>query len=217
MRRSALRPPRSPAALGVSPLLAQCLVNRGIAGPDAGRPLFAAAPEGFGGPAAAARTWRRRCNVCCWARQRGEPLVIFGDYDVDGVTSTALLLETLRALGWNVNYYLPHRMDEGYGLSRDGGGELPAKNIPPRCCWRWIAARPPRTPSPGSAEKGTEVIVLDHHQVSAPPPAGGGAGQSAPGRSRRGAEFCSAGLAFKLAHALVKQLRARRRPGGCQI
>ena len=47
-------------------------------------------------------------------------MVIFGDYDVDGVTSTTLLLEVLRALGWRVEFYLPHRMDEGYGLSQDG-------------------------------------------------------------------------------------------------
>ena len=46
--------------------------------------------------------------------------MIFGDYDVDGVTSTALLLEVLRALGWKADFYLPNRMDEGYGLSADG-------------------------------------------------------------------------------------------------
>ena len=54
------------------------------------------------------------------AREQNEPLVIFGDYDVDGVTSTALLVEVLRALGWRVDFYLPNRMDEGYGLSADG-------------------------------------------------------------------------------------------------
>ena len=54
------------------------------------------------------------------ARERAEPLVIFGDYDVDGVTSTTLLLEVLRRLGWQAEAYLPNRMDEGYGLSRDG-------------------------------------------------------------------------------------------------
>jgi single-stranded-DNA-specific exonuclease len=52
--------------------------------------------------------------------EQNEPLVIFGDYDVDGVTSTALLMEVLRTLGWQVDYYLPNRMDEGYGLSADG-------------------------------------------------------------------------------------------------
>jgi len=45
------------------------------------------------------------------AHERGEPLVIFGDYDVDGVTSTTLLLEVLRQLGWQADAYLPNRMD----------------------------------------------------------------------------------------------------------
>jgi hypothetical protein len=53
----------------------------------------------------------------CQARERGEVVVIYGDYDVDGVTSTALLLEFLRALHWTVDYHLPHRLDEGYGLT----------------------------------------------------------------------------------------------------
>jgi len=46
------------------------------------------------------------------AHERDEPLVIFGDYDVDGVTSTTLLLEVLRKLGWQAEAYLPNRMDE---------------------------------------------------------------------------------------------------------
>ena len=54
------------------------------------------------------------------AHERDEPLVIFGDYDVDGVTSTTILLEVFRTLGWRADAYLPNRMDEGYGLSRDG-------------------------------------------------------------------------------------------------
>ena len=49
-----------------------------------------------------------------------ETVVIFGDYDVDGVTATALLTEVLRPLGWRVEFYLPNRMEEGYGLSADG-------------------------------------------------------------------------------------------------
>ena len=66
------------------------------------------------------RTWTKPSNDCFRAREQNEPLVIFGDYDVDGVTSTALLVEVLRALGWRAEFYLPNRMDEGYGLSRDG-------------------------------------------------------------------------------------------------
>jgi single-stranded-DNA-specific exonuclease len=51
------------------------------------------------------------------AREKQERIAVFGDYDVDGVTSTAILLELLRTLGWNAASYLPHRLDEGYGLS----------------------------------------------------------------------------------------------------
>ena len=64
------------------------------------------------------------------ARERSERLVIFGDYDVDGVTATALLTEALRALGWTVDFYLPHRMDEGYGLSPGFIAGLDERKLP---------------------------------------------------------------------------------------
>ena len=102
----------------ISPLLAQCLLNRGLSEPaaiaDYLEPRLKHLADPFRLPnmvAAVDRLFK--------ARETSEPLVIFGDYDVDGVTSTALLTETLRALGWKVNYYLPNRMDEGYGLSQE--------------------------------------------------------------------------------------------------
>ena len=52
------------------------------------------------------------------AREQDELVVIYGDYDVDGVTSTALLMEVLRPLGWRVEFYLPHRIAEGYAADR---------------------------------------------------------------------------------------------------
>ena len=85
------------------------------------------------------------------AREQNEPLVIFGDYDVDGVTSTALLLEVLRPLGWQVDFYLPNRMDEGYGLSADGVENCLKKFPTSRCCSPWIVVRLPWKPSPGFA------------------------------------------------------------------
>ena len=192
------------AALGISPLLAQCLVNRGIIEPDQAarflRPRLKDLADPLLLPNMAAAVQR-----LLLARRRGEPLVIFGDYDVDGVTATALLLETLRALGWNVNYYLPHRMDEGYGLSRDGAEHCLQKHPAPLL----LAVDCGSTAADTIAwlgQKGTEVIVLDHHQVSTPPPPAV-ALVNPRLADPPGPEFCSAGLAFKLAHALVKQLR----------
>ncbi len=199
------------AALGVGPLLAQCLVNRGLAGAEQAARFLQPRLKDLADPlllpnmAAAVQRLRR-------ARARREALVIFGDYDVDGVTATALLLETLRALGWNVNYYLPHRMDEGYGLSREAAENCRRKH-PASLLLAVDCGSTAADSIAWLGEQGTDVIVLDHHQVSEPPPravalvnprlAGADAGM---------AEFCSAGLAFKLAHALVKELRQDGEP-----
>ena len=86
---------------------------------DRHRKLPCAAPETLGRSFPAAGHGQSRGSALLRARTR-EAIVIFGDYDVDGVTSTTLLLEVLGRLGWNVNAYLPNRLDEGYGLSRDG-------------------------------------------------------------------------------------------------
>lgn len=192
------------AAVAVPPLLAQCLVNRGIVEPEQAerflRPRLKDLADPMLLPNMAAAVQR-----LLLARRRGESLVIFGDYDVDGVTATALLLETLRALGWSVNYYLPHRMDEGYGLSRDGAENCLQKHAASLL----LAVDCGSTAADTIAwlgQKGTGVIVLDHHQVSAPPPPAA-ALVNPRLADPPGPEFCSAGLAFKLAHALVKQLR----------
>ena len=144
------------------------------------------------------------------ARERKEPLVIFGDYDVDGVTSTALLIEVLSALGWKVDFYLPHRLDEGYGLSQDG-----VEN----CCKKFsvkllLAVDCGSTAVASIAwlkERGIDVIVLDHHQCSDPlPPAVAVVNPQLAvenDSSQKFQELCSAGLAFKLAHALLKRGR----------
>ena len=123
--RWSLSPPQPALArlladeLKLSPLLAQCLLNRGYSDPDAIRRFLQPQLKQLADPflipnmaAAVERLFRARAGA--------ERLVIFGDYDVDGVTSTALLTQVLRALGWTVEHYLPHRLDEGYGLSRDG-------------------------------------------------------------------------------------------------
>src|ERR1700720_2348043 len=219
---------RLAADLRISPLLAQCLLNRGFSEPaaitDFLQPRLKQLADPFRLPnmaAAVERLFR--------ARERNELVVLFGDYDVDGVTSTALLLEVMRPLGWNAGYYLPSRFEEGYGLGRDA-----VEN-----CLKKFAARLLLAVDCGSTavesiawlnQCGVDVIVLDHHQISIPPPAAvalvnphllreneaPSTTESSDGAStsiKKQGDFiafnqlCSAGLAFKLAHALIKRGR----------
>ena len=202
--------------LNISPLLAQCLLNRGLSEPAAIEKFLAPRLKQLADPyllpnmdVAVVRLLR--------ANKENEPLVIFGDYDVDGVTSTALLLEVLRRLGWQVDAYLPHRMDEGYGLSRDGV-ENCLKKFPVKLL---LAADCGSTAVETIAwlrEQKVDIIVLDHHQVSQPPPAAVALvnpqlTQNSKLNAQSFIELCSAGLAFKLAHALLKRGRETGLPG----
>jgi single-stranded-DNA-specific exonuclease len=208
-------------ALKISPLLAQCLVNRGFSELEriTGflQPRLKNLADPFLLPNMAAAVDR-----LFLARERNEPLVIFGDYDVDGVTSTALLIEVFNALGWQANFYLPHRVDEGYGLSQDG-----VENCLKKFPVTLLLAVDCGSTAVGSIawlrERGVDVLVLDHHQVSSPAPSATalvnpqlttaetiGNRQSAIANFQ---ELCSAGLAFKLAHALVKRGRETNLPG----
>ena len=139
------------------------------------------------------------------ARAQNELVVVFGDYDVDGVTSTTLLIQTLRTLGCQVEAYLPHRMDEGYGLSQDGVENCLAK-FPLKLLLAVDCGSTAFATISWLKERQIDVVVLDHHQLSTPlPPAVALVNpqlETNPAQSFR--ELCSAGLAFKLAHALVK-------------
>jgi single-stranded-DNA-specific exonuclease len=142
------------------------------------------------------------------ARVNRERVVIFGDYDVDGVTATAILREAMMALGWEVSCYLPSRFDEGYGLSRAAASNCTEQQRP-----QVLLAVDCGSTAVESitwlTEAGVDVIVLDHHQMAASlPPALAIVNPRRLGNGTApGAELCSAGLAFKLAHALVKQGR----------
>jgi single-stranded-DNA-specific exonuclease len=190
--------------LRVGPLLAQCLLNRGFSDPEASlrflEPRLKQLADPFLLPnmeAAVARLFH--------ARERGQRLVIFGDYDVDGVTATALLTEVLRALGWLVDFYLPHRMDEGYGLTR-AAVENCLKKFPVTLLLAVDCGSTAVETIDWLAQQGVDVLVLDHHQVSTPPPKAV-ALVNPQLHEASFHELCSAGLAFKLAHALVKRGR----------
>jgi single-stranded-DNA-specific exonuclease len=190
-------------ALKISPLLAQCLLNRGLAGAEDSSRFLQPRLKNLADPFLIPNMGAAVDRLLA-ARERNELVVIFGDYDVDGVTSTALLTETLGALGWRVEQYLPHRLEEGYGLSREGVE---------RCLQKFSSQLLLAVDCGSTAveviswlrERGVEVIVLDHHQVSEPAPAAVALVNPQLGGAFR--ELCSVGLAFKLVHALLKRMR----------
>ena len=196
----------------ISPLLAQCLVNRGFTEPDAITEFLEPRLKNLADPLLLPNM-DKAVERLFTARDHKEPLVIFGDYDVDGVTSTALLTETLRALGWTISQYLPHRMDEGYGLSQDG-----VENCLKKFPTTLLLAVDCGSTAVGAIDwlksRSVDVIVLDHHQVSSPAPAATALVNPQLNGAKNPAfqELCSAGLAFKLAHALVKRGRERGIP-----
>lgn len=97
------------------------------------------------------------------AREKNERVVIFGDYDVDGVSGTAILVRFLTEIGMQVSYRLPHRVYDGYGLKKYFFDELKEKNvqlvITVDCGTRDIEA------VEYAKSLGIDVIVTDHHAV----------------------------------------------------
>ena len=225
------------ASLKISPLLAQCLLNRGHSDPPEIQKFLAPRLKHLADPFLLPHM-AQAVERLLQAHARAEPLVIFGDYDVDGVTSTTLLLEVLRKLGWRADAYLPNRMDEGYGLSRDGV-ENCLKKFPVKLLLAVDCGSTAVETISWLRETGVEVIVLDHHQVSSPAPdvvalvnpqlaasdecRVTSDTKTAPpvtchsSRVTRFAELCSAGLAFKLAHALLKRGRETGLSGAAEF
>jgi len=137
------------------------------------------------------------------AIDRRERVVLFGDYDVDGVTSLALLAEILRAYGATPDLFLPLRMEEGYGMSRESVERCVDQYHP-----ELLIALDCGTSS--SAEiadlrnRGVDVIVVDHHEPKAALP--DCVAVVNPKIDQAGAfhYLCTAGLVFKVCHALLK-------------
>jgi single-stranded-DNA-specific exonuclease len=205
--------------LRCSPLLIQCLLNRGLSDMEAISRFLEPRLKQLADPFLIPNM-DRAVERLLRAREMAEPVVIFGDYDVDGVTSTSLLREVLSGLGWMVEHYLPHRMDEGYGLSQEG-----VENCLRRYPLKLLLAVDCGSTAVESIawlrQQGVEVIVLDHHQVSDPAPEAvalvnpqlAKRDASNPASAPDFTELCSVGLAFKLAHALVKRGRETGLPG----
>jgi single-stranded-DNA-specific exonuclease len=132
-----------------------------------------------------------------------ERIVLFGDYDVDGVTSLALLAEMLRGYGATPELFLPLRMEEGYGLSRDSLERCLEQYRP-----QLLIAIDCGTASAGEIaelkKRGVDVIVLDHHEPKSQLPDCVAIVNPKADLASPFHYLCSVGIVFKLCHALLK-------------
>src|SRR5205807_7244359 len=136
------------------------------------------------------------------ALDRHQRIVLFGDYDVDGVTSLALLDQMLRAYGGARELFLPLRMEEGYGLSRESV-ERCLEQHRPQLLIAVDCGTASVTEIAELKRRGVEAIVLDHHEPQSELP--DCVAIVNPKLTKCGLEyFSSVGIVFKLCHALLK-------------
>jgi single-stranded-DNA-specific exonuclease len=135
------------------------------------------------------------------AFESGEHVAIYGDYDVDGLSATALLVQVFSSLGVGVSWYIPHRLDEGYGVHREAVEAVAG---------RGASLMVTVDTGIGAAEEvriarslGLDVIVTDHHQVVGPLPEACVINPLQEGCAYPFKGLCGAGIAFHLARALA--------------
>jgi len=187
-------------SLKVSPLLAQVLINRGITDTQAGavflRPKLTKliSPEQMPGIETAVRRVKQ-------AVRDGEKITIYGDYDVDGITGVAILWQILTLLGADIDYYIPHRIDEGYGLNEEAVESLAKSGS------KLLITVDCGVTATNSAELakqlGLDLIITDHHQPGTELPKA--VAIVHPGLQKSYANQDSSGsmVAFKLAWAIA--------------
>lgn len=145
----------------VHPVLAQVLYNRGLQDPDDAYHFlydkkFEADPFRF-------KDMTKAVGRTLQAIRKLEPIAVYGDFDADGVTSTTLMMHVLRKLRANVIPYIPHRVDEGYGLNTPALGDLAKQGIKlvitVDCGIRSVQE------VDDAKAMGLDIIITDHHSI----------------------------------------------------
>ena len=190
---------RLAAELGVSEVLAQVLVRRGLAEPAAARSFLH--PEfRVHDPYLMAGMAEARARVD-QALRRSEPIAVHGDYDADGITATYLLVSVLRELGADVRWRLPNRFSEGYGVSSAAVDELGAAGV--KLLITVDCGINARAEVAQAQALGMDVIVTDHHELEGELPACVVVSPKLGGYPC--VHLAGVGVAFKLAHALLEE------------
>ncbi|HET9590174.1 MAG TPA: single-stranded-DNA-specific exonuclease RecJ [Anaerolineales bacterium] len=209
-KRWVIAPPITPQADQAlhkfPPILKQIVFNRGLGTDAEARAFLKAEPSADTNPfqltGMAAAVDRIK-----YALEHHEPIAIYGDYDVDGVTATALLVNILQALGASVRGYIPNRFDEGYGLNMDALDTLKAEGI------KLVITVDCGIRSPAEAEHartlGLDLVISDHHHPDGEnlPPAFAVINPKQHGDPYPDKDLAGVGLAYKIAEALASTQR----------
>ena len=185
-------------------LLATVLLNRGLSDADAARRFFLPGIQHLHDPflLSGMKTAVERISV---ALERGEKILVYGDYDVDGTTATSMLILFFREIGHRVEFYIPDRLSEGYGLSKNGLDTAKERGcsvvITVDCGISAIDAVDYAT------SLGLDVIICDHHQPGdCLPNAVAILNPKKPDCPYPFKELAGVGVAFKLAQAICRHL-----------
>ncbi len=195
---------RLAATGGFSPLIAQLLYNRGLTEPSQLEPFLSGDKRLAGDPSqlpdiepAVARIYR--------ALLSGENIAIYGDFDADGITGTAILVQGLSSLGGKLVPYIPHRLTEGYGLNIAALENLHRQGISLVItvdCGITALAEVKR-----ANRLGLDIIITDHHSpLPEMPPAVATIDPKRADSSYPFSELTGAGVALKLLQALLQNL-----------
>ncbi|NLX98286.1 MAG: single-stranded-DNA-specific exonuclease RecJ [Rhodopirellula sp.] len=193
----------------VPAVVAQLLVCRGIRSPEVAHqflsPKLSALRDPAELPGCADATGRLHEAIAA-----GKRIIVYGDYDVDGITGTALLRQCIKLLGGNVGYYVPHRVDEGYGLNEEAVRSLAAEKA------EWIVTVDcginSVEPAATVRKLGLELIVTDHHEPGPHlPEAAAIVHPRLPGHCYPFGGLSGSGVAFKLAWSLCQQASGAKR------
>lgn len=180
------------------PVLRQLLFNRGY-GTDGEARAFLKAETNVDTDPFQMTGMAIAIDRLCFAMEHHEPIAIYGDYDVDGVTATALLVQTLQGLGADARGYIPNRFDEGYGLNNEALDALKADGV------KLVVTVDCGIRSPNEAmharEIGLDLIISDHHHPAAGnlPPALAVINPKQAGDSYPDKNLAGVGIAYKMA------------------
>lgn len=190
-------------AAGVPAVVAQLLLCRGISDPVQARQFLDSRLSDLRDPAALPGCSEAARILDAAIRERRR-IVVYGDYDVDGAAATAILRQCIKLLGGNVGYYLPSRLEEGYGLNAEAIGRLVAEKtellVTVDCGIAGVEE------ASVARRHGLELIVTDHHEPPLTlPDAAAIVHPRLPGTTYPFGGLSGSGVAFKLAWAICQQ------------